>query len=92
VAVSLASHDNRNQIAAVEPRVLVASTDHPGPSGDGAINLGKPHPGALGVQLFTPSCDHFVFTLEDRVYVGNIATGRFAFLIRGGRPTIPRAD
>jgi hypothetical protein len=92
VLISLASQDDPERIVAVEPRVLVASSDHPGPSGDGAVNLGKPRPGALGAELLSPSCDHFVFTLEDRVYVGNVATGRFAFLIRGGRPALPRGD
>ena len=92
VVVSVAPHDDPEQLAAVEPRVLVTATDHPGPSGDGAINLGKPRPGALDVELFTPSCDHFVFTLEDRVYVGSVATGQFALLLRGGRPTLARPN
>jgi hypothetical protein len=76
VAISLASHDDPEQLAAVEPRVLVSST--------------ATGSNSLAVVLVTPSCDHFVFMLEDRIYVGNVATGRYAFLMHGGRPTLLR--
>jgi hypothetical protein len=76
VAIALATSGDPEQLAAVEPRVLVSSTAYGRDS--------------LDVALVTPSCDHFVFTLEGRIYVASVATGRYAFLMRGGRPSLPR--
>jgi hypothetical protein len=76
--VTLASSKNPEELSAIEDRVLVAATNHSGGSG-----RWDPQPGPLEPVQFTPSCDHFVFTLEDRIYVASVATGRYAFLMRG---------
>jgi len=93
VLVPLASTANPEQLASTTDRVLVASTNYSDPwGGDGAVNMMKKRPAALGVDMFTPSCEHFVFSLEDRVYVGSVATGQYAFLMRGGAVPVPAAQ
>jgi hypothetical protein len=81
--IPTASATDPEHLSGTETRVLVSATDHDGPHGDGAITMTWKQPGPLSAQLFTPSCEHFVFTLEGSVYVGNIATGKFARVTRG---------
>jgi hypothetical protein len=76
--VTLATSSNPEQLPAIQDRELVAATNYTGGSG-----RWDPQPGELEPVQFTPACEHFVFTLEDRIYVGSIATGRYAFLMRG---------
>jgi len=35
--------------------------------------------------------EHFLFMLEGRTYIGSVATGRFAFLVRGAPVWLPTA-
>lgn len=81
--VTLATSNNPEQLSVLQDRELVSSTNY---SGDGRWDA---RPGELEPILFTPACEHFVFTLEDRIYVGNVATGRYAFLMRG--TPVPRS-
>jgi hypothetical protein len=83
ILVPTASTASPEELSAVESRVLVEATDLPSRGGDGAINLGKKQPEPLGLGVLTPSCEHFVFDLEGKVYVGSIATGRIAYLAPG---------
>lgn len=83
VLVPIAASADPENLSAVRERILVAATDRPGPSGDGAINLGKKRPDSLSVAMLTKSCSHYLFQLEGAIYVGNIETGRYAFLFRG---------
>ena len=76
VVVAIGGPSNPDQLAAQSRRVLVEAT-----------NRGARDAGELGGAMFTRSCEHFVFTLGDRVYIGELATGRFAFLIAGTNPT-----
>lgn len=83
VLVPIAASADPENLSAVKERILVAATDYPGPHGDGAINLGKKWPDSLSVATFTKSCTHYLFELEGKIYVGNVATGAYAFLITG---------
>ncbi|NVB85310.1 MAG: hypothetical protein HOV81_43505 [Kofleriaceae bacterium] len=83
VLVPIAAAADPEHLSAVDERVLVVATDRPGPSGDGAINLGKKRPEPLSVELLTKSCSHYLFELEGTLYVGNIETGRYARLFHG---------
>jgi hypothetical protein len=83
VLVPIAASADPENLSAVRERVLVAATDRPGPSGDGAINLGKKRPDSLSVAMLTKSCSHYLFQLEGAIYVGNIETGRYARLFHG---------
>jgi len=83
VLVPTASTANPEELTSLETRVLVRATDKSGHSGDGAINLGKKNPEPLALELLLPSCEHFVFSLEGKTYVGNIATGAIAFVSFG---------
>ena len=78
VLVTLAGTTNPEQLASTQDRVLLSATNHGHNSRRWSEN-----PSPLAPKLFTPSCEHFVFTLEDRVYVGSVATGHHAFLMRG---------
>jgi hypothetical protein len=89
VLVPLAGASDPEHVASVGDRVLVASTNHPAPwRGRGVLG---PRPGELRAASFTPACDYFVFSLEDRIFVGSIATGRIAFLMRGSPVWLPTA-
>jgi len=88
ILVPIASTASPEELSAVESRVLVEATDLPSRGGDGAINLGKKQPQPLGLGVLTPSCEHFVFDLEGKVYVGSIATGRIAYLAPGWGPVL----
>ena len=70
---------NAEELRGVEPRRLVSATNH----------SYSPHssgwPGSLQDAFFTTACDHFVFVLRDRVYVGELATGRYSHLTAGDR-------
>ncbi|MGN6104460.1 MAG: hypothetical protein ACTHU0_05095 [Kofleriaceae bacterium] len=83
VLVPIAASADPENLSAVDERILVAATDRPGPSGDGAINLGKKRPGSLSVATFTKTCSHYLFELEGGIYIGNIDTGHYALLFRG---------
>jgi hypothetical protein len=78
VLVTLAAKANPEQLASTRDRVLLTATNH----GHNARRWSE-QPAPLEPKLFTPTCDHFVFTLEDRVYAGSVATGHHAFLMRG---------
>ncbi|HTL31601.1 MAG TPA: hypothetical protein VL326_00675 [Kofleriaceae bacterium] len=80
VLVPTASTANPEELSSLETRVLVQATDKDGHHGDGAINLGKKNPEPLSLELLLPSCEHFVFSLEGKTYIGNIATGKIAFV------------
>lgn len=83
VLVPTASTSDPEHLASLDTRVLVDATDKSGHSGDGAINLGKKNPEPLSLDALLPSCEHFVFSLEGKTYVGNIATGKIAFVSFG---------
>jgi hypothetical protein len=83
VLVPTASQANPEELSSLETRVLVRATDKSGHGGDGAMNLGKKNPEPLALDALLPSCDHFVFSLEGKTYVGNVATGAIAFLTFG---------
>ena len=83
VMVPTASTTDPEHLASLETRVLVQATDKSGHSGDGAINLGKKNPEPLSLDGLLPSCTHFVFSLEGKTYVGNIETGKIAFVTFG---------
>jgi hypothetical protein len=88
--VPLAGANDPEHMASIAERVLVSATNYPNPwTGDGAINMGKKRPEALVLASFTPACDYFVFALEGRVYLGSVATGRFAFLMYGNPVWLP---
>lgn len=80
VLTPTASTSDPENLASLETRVLVQATDKSGHSGDGAINLGKKNPEPLSLDALLPSCEHFVFSLEGKTYVGSIATGKIAFV------------
>jgi len=80
VLVPTASAADPETLTSLETRVLVQTTDKSGHSGDGAINLGKKNPEPLSLDALLPSCEHFVFSLEGKTFVGNIATGKIAFV------------
>jgi hypothetical protein len=84
VLMATASQADPEQLATLDTRVLVRATDRAGPSGEG-IMRGAKIPGPLRAELVTPTCEHFVFSLEGWIYVGNIATGKVARLASGGR-------
>src|SRR5262249_5995713 len=90
VLVALARPDDPEQLTSIADRVVVAATDHPDPW-TSRFDYGKPSPGPLSVAFFTPKCEHFVFALENRIYVGNVATGRFAYVHRGNPVWLPAA-
>jgi hypothetical protein len=83
VIVATASRSNPEELATLDTRVLVRATDEPQPHGDGAITMTWHHPGPLSAELLTPTCEHFVFGLEGWLYVGNVATGQYARLVKG---------
>ncbi|HUS29717.1 MAG TPA: hypothetical protein VMZ53_14535, partial [Kofleriaceae bacterium] len=83
VLLPTASTTNPEQLSSLETRVLVRATDKSGHSGDGAINLGKKNPEPLSLDAVLPSCEHFLFSLEGKTFVGNIATGKIAFVAFG---------
>jgi len=85
VMIPTASMADPEHLSSTESRVLVRATDKDQPHGDGAITMTWKHPGPLSAELFTPTCEHFVFTLEGSVYVGNIATGAYARVTHGTR-------
>lgn len=79
------------RVASLENRVVASATNYPpGFGGDGAVNLGKKAPMELAVLAVTPDCRHALFTLEGRVNLLEIATGRYAFVVSGWYAEIPR--
>jgi hypothetical protein len=80
VLVPTASQADPENLSSLETRVLVRATDKDGHHGDGAINLGKKNPEPLMLEALLPSCEHFIFSLESKTFVGNIATGKIAFV------------
>jgi hypothetical protein len=77
VLESLPTSSDPDHLSSLQRRTLVQATDKPhGQETD-------PFPGGFGDTLFTASCDRFVFTFEEQVYVGSVATGRFAYLTAG---------
>jgi len=85
VLVPLASKANPEELATTGERVLVAATNYPGVR----ARMGNKQPDALELAGFLPACEHFVFTLEGRVYLASVATGQFAFLMRGRAAYVP---
>jgi hypothetical protein len=80
---STATAGDPERIASVDSRTLVSATDISGPGGDGAITMAWKHPEPLLPLSFTSACTHFVFELEQRVYVGDVASGKFALVAAG---------
>ncbi|MEJ7600072.1 MAG: hypothetical protein WKG01_19345 [Kofleriaceae bacterium] len=76
VVVAIGGPANPDQLGAQPRRVLVEAT-----------HRRSRDAGELGGAMFTRTCEHFVFTLGDHVYVGELATGKFAFLVVGTNPT-----
>lgn len=82
VLVPISIPGDPDRLRAIEPRVLVEATDH-----DWSPHSGHEFPSRLGDAFFTASCNHFVFTLRDIVYLGETRTGRFARVIAGSDPS-----
>src|SRR5262249_11539854 len=72
--------DAPDHIATLGGRVLVIATDRPH---DQHFDT---HRGDFGVTRFAASCDYFVFSFGESIYVGNVATGEFAYLTAGTFP------
>lgn len=91
VLIPSAGIANPEEVASLESRVIASASNHPAPfGGDGAVNLGKKAPMELGLLAVTPDCRHALFTLEGRVNLLEIATGRYAFVVSGWYAEIPR--
>ena len=91
VRVPLAGAASPETLGDIEPRVLVSATNYDSPwHGDGAMNLGKPTPTPLSLDAVTPDCRYALFSLEGRVYVLDVASGRYAALASGRSAEIPR--
>ncbi len=82
VLVPISMPADPDHLSTIEPRVLVEATDQ-----DWSPHSGRELPSRLGDAFFTASCDHFVFTLGDVVYLGETRTGRFAYLTTGRDPS-----
>lgn len=59
------------------PRVLVAATSYP------YSMRSKGNPDTLVSYGFTESCTHHLFGFGEKIYVGSLATGAFAYLTSG---------
>ncbi len=83
VVVPLAGTANPEELSAISERTLVSATNHARGSRyeDG--------PAVLEARMFTPTFFHYVFTLGDRIYVGNVQTGAYAFVMRGAPLDVP---
>jgi hypothetical protein len=86
VVMATASEADPEHLASTSDRVLVASTDH---RSSGGQHFNRSDAGPLEPLMFTPSCEHFVFSLQGSLYVGNVATARYARLTQG-RLVFPR--
>ena len=77
VLTSVAQTSDPEHVAAIAPRVLVSASW-------GVSNVhGDLYPHVLASLMFSSSCDQFLFSFADEIYVGDIATGAFAWLIAG---------
>jgi hypothetical protein len=74
------SHERQSIVLeeAESRRTLVTAT-----APDWHPHQGGSPPARIGDLAFSRSCDHFLFAYDAAVYVGNVATGQFAFLIAG---------
>lgn len=88
VLVPTASKNDPETLSSFETRVIVRATDRSGHVGDGAINLGKKNPEPLHLGAVLPSCEHFLFELEGKLYIGEVATGRIAYVTNGWSPVL----
>lgn len=88
VLVPTASAHDPETLSSLESRVIVRATDKTGHGGDGAINLGKKNPEPLRLRVVLPSCEHFLFELEGKLYIGEVATGRIAYVTNGWSPVL----
>ncbi len=77
VLTSIAQTNDPEHIAMIEPRELVSAS-----WGVSTVH-GDLYPHVLASLMFSSSCDHFLFTFADKIYVGDIATGKFAWLVAG---------
>lgn len=59
------------------PRVLVVATSYPWSAHS------RGFPDSLASYGFTKSCTHHLFTLGRKIYLGNLATGTYAYLASG---------
>ncbi len=84
-----ARREDPERLPALQPHLLMSSTNHSDHNTTHVRRAG-PEPGVLGRPMFTRSCDHFVFTLGDSVYVADVATGHYAHLIVGRDPMFAR--
>lgn len=88
VLVPMASPKDPETLTSFDTKVLVRATDRTGHLGDGAINLGKKNPEPLQLELVLPSCEYFLFELEGKLYIGEVATGRIAYVTNGWAPVL----
>ncbi len=71
-----ATQANPEELSGVRPRILVEAENR-------SFFERGPNPGQItGLKVIKP-CDHFMFDFGGWVYLGEVATGRFAPLIRG---------